>query len=271
MKKIFQFRTRAPQLAIAAVLYVLSFGCATQPPAPPSAPFSHAALMPAGPSAAPSSFYSGYGAPRTITHVVGPFETLWRISRTYDVDMDSILRANHLSSPQDLKEGQKLISPSTRGPHPYIPLPPATRWTYIVIHHTATHEGNASFIQKLHFQRGFWNGMGYHFLIDNGTDSKGDGQIEVGPRWAKQMDGAHANADDMNIRGIGICLVGNFSETYVSEKQLDSLVYLVKTLQNRYGIPSDHVIRHSDVKGKNTECPGTHFPWADFKRRLAAA
>ncbi len=224
-----------------------------------------AAPLPAG---TPSSFYSAYGIPKTITHVVGPYETLWRISKTYGVDMDSILRANNLSSPQ-LKEGQKLLIPSTTGPRPYIVLPSATRWTYIVVHHTATHEGNASFIQKLHFQRGFWNGMGYHFLIDNGTDSKGDGQIEVGPRWAKQMDGAHANADDMNIRGIGVCLVGNFSESYVSERQLDSLVYLVKLLQNSYNIPADHVIRHHDVRGEHTECPGTHFPWAEFKRRLA--
>ncbi len=271
MQRILKFYRRLPLLGIAAALYFLSFGCAAPRAAAPYTAFPTVPAAPSAPLVAPSSFYSDFGTTRTITHVVGPFETLWRISKTYGVDMDTIMRTNHLSSPQQLKEGQKLIIPSTTGPRPYISLPPATRWKYIVIHHTATHDGNASFIQKLHFQRGFWNGMGYHFLIDNGTDSKGPGQIEVGPRWAKQMDGAHANADDMNIRGIGVCLVGNFSEKSVPEQQLESLIYLVKLLQKRYNIPADHVIRHSDVKGKNTECPGTHFPWSDFKRRLAAA
>ena len=255
------------QLGLAAALYFMSFGCASRPPAAGPSSFAAPAAAAAPFSPGGSSFYAGFSAPRTLTHVVGPYETLWRISKTYDVDMNSILSANNLSS-QQLKEGQKLIIPGTMGPRPYIPLPPATRWTYIVVHHTATHDGNASFIQKLHFQRGFWNGMGYHFLIDNGTENKGNGQIEVGPRWAKQMDGAHANADDMNIRGIGVCLVGNFSESNVPQRQLESLVYLVRLLQKRYGIPSDRVIRHSEVRGKNTECPGTRFPWSDFKRRL---
>ncbi len=244
-------------------------GCATQPPAAPLHPLRSTPSALSVVSASPSSFYNPSAVPRDVTHVVGPYETLWRLSKTYEVDMDTLMRVNHLNSPH-LKEGQRLVIPSTRGPRAYIPLPNATRWTYIVIHHTATHDGNASSINKIHHQRGFWNGLGYHFLIDNGTDTKGEGQIEIGKRWVEQMDGAHCNADDMNIRGIGISLIGNFSETNVTAKELDSLVYLVKLLMERYRIPYDHVIRHSDVKGKNTECPGLRFPWAEFKRRIAS-
>ena len=111
--------------------------------------------------------------------------------------------------------------------------------------------------------------MGYHFLIDNGTATKSDGQIEVGPRWIKQEVGAHANANGMNEHGIGIAIVGNYSETYLNETELESLVYLVTTLQRYYHIPDRNVIGHRDVPGKNTECPGKNFPWAEFKRRLA--
>lgn len=205
---------------------------------------------------------------KTITHVVGPSETLWRISKIYNVDMDTLLRVNRIADPTLIKNGQKLIIPSTAGARPVIPLYPSKKWRYIVVHHTATEDGNAHSIDQLHHKRGFWNGLGYHFLIDNGTATKEDGQIEVGPRWIKQLDGAHANAAGMNEMGIGVSLVGNYSERHVSRKTFDSLLFLVKTLQRYYGIPNSNVIRHKDVPGKNTECPGNLFPWQEFKRRL---
>ncbi len=212
---------------------------------------------------------SPINVPHNVYHVVGPQETLWRISKTYGVDMNTLMRVNKLNDPSSLKNGQTLLIPRTRGPKPVIPLYPNKRWNYIVIHHTATHEGDAFTIDKIHHNRGFWNGLGYHFLINNGTEGKEDGQIQIGPRWIKQMEGAHCNAAGMNEHGIGVVLVGNFSETYVNEREMQALVFLVKTLQNYYGIPDSRVIRHSDVPGKNTECPGLHFPWNDFKRRIA--
>jgi len=206
--------------------------------------------------------------PRDFYHEVGPSETLWRISKTYDVDMSNILRVNHLSDPNQIVNGEKILIPQTRGPRAVIPLYPTKRWTHIVIHHTATEMGNARTIDIMHHERGFWNGLGYDFLIDNGTDSKMDGQIEVGPRWIKQEVGAHANAAGMNEKGIGIALIGNFSKERVSPRELDSLVFLVKTLKNYYHIPDENIIGHRDVPGKTTECPGTLFPWQEFKQRI---
>jgi len=233
-------------------------GCATQP-AGPGMYYGQQVVMPG---------YTSFTHPQTIEHVVGPYETLWRISKTYNVDMDTLIRTNNISNPNKLKKGQRLTIPQTRGPRPVISLYPTQRWTHIVIHHTATHEGNALSIDGIHQRRGFINGMGYHFIIDNGTNGKIDGQIEVGPRWLKQQNGAHANAAGMNEKGIGIALVGNFSESYVSEGQMASLIFLVKTLQDYYNIPMSRIIRHSDVPTKNTECPGTHFPWTTFKNNL---
>ncbi len=76
-------------------------------------------------------------------------------------------------------QGQKLIIPNAKGVSEYYSPLPNSRWKYIVIHHTATDVGKAYLINRSHLDRGFWNGLGYHFLIDNGTLGKGDGQIEA--------------------------------------------------------------------------------------------
>ena len=256
----FRYRLASRSYLAAASISLILSGCAGTPPPPPGA-FGPApsVVMPGGIS---------FTRPQTITHIVGPSETLWRISKTYGTDIDTLMRVNRLSDPEKIKNGQRLIIPNTFGPRPIIPLYPSNRWSHIVIHHTATEGGNAHSIDQLHHKRGFGNGLGYHFLIDNGTDGKQDGQIEVGPRWIKQQDGAHANAGGMNEKGIGISLVGNYSERPVTQRQLDALAFLVKTLQNYYRIPNHNVIRHSDVPGKNTECPGTRFPWVSFRQRL---
>lgn len=250
------FFVRVILLAFTIALTVT--GCATAP---------RTALKPsAGPVSVTGRSLSQL--PHDIYHVVGPSETLWRISKTYGVDMDTLMARNSLSDPTKIKNGQRLLIPQTTGPKPVIPLYPNRRWTHIVVHHTATHGGDAYTIDKMHHQRGFGNGLGYHFLINNGTEGKTDGQIQVGPRWIKQMDGAHCNAAGMNEHGIGVVLVGNFSENTVTETELDALVFLVKILRQYYRVPDRNIIGHRDVPGKSTECPGTRFPWAEFKRRL---
>jgi len=205
-----------------------------------------------------------------VFHAVAPGETLWRISKMYDVKMEDIIRANHLKKPKELEKGQRLLIPQAAPIRPVIALYRSNKWKYIIIHHSATDEGSSFDFDKLHKRKG-WEGIGYDFVIDNGTNGKADGQIEVSPRWIKQEDGAHCQASDMNSKGIGICLVGNFSKERVSEKQMDSLVYLVNILRKYYKIPKDHIMGHGQVLRARTECPGKIFPWGEFKQRLAAA
>ena len=202
-----------------------------------------------------------------VFHVVGPGETIWRISKMYDVRMEDVATANNLANLQDLKMGQRLLIPGAKPIRPVITLYPSTKWRYIIIHHSATEEGNALDIYKAHRSRG-WETVGYHFVIDNGSEGKNDGQIEAAPRWIKQQDGAHCKAAGMNSQGIGICLVGNFSRDNVSEKQLESLAYLVNILRRNYNIPTQNILGHSRVKGAKTECPGTKFPWEEFYGEL---
>ena len=72
----------------------------------------------------------------------------------------------------------------------------------------------------------------------------------------------------MNERGIGVCLVGNFSDGQISRKQMNSLVFLTNKLRKYYKIPKSRILGHGQVAGANTECPGTNFPWRSFKRKL---
>ncbi len=139
-------------------------------------------------------------------------------------------------------------------------------WKYVVIHHSATDSGDAASIGEYHKDKKGWvNGLGYHFLIGNGTDS-GDGQIEAGNRWDDQIDGAHAGNDKYNKDGVGICLVGNFENEKPSSSQLSSLTYLINYLQERCNIPKNEVIMHKDFR--KTACPGSLFPYNEVMADL---
>ncbi|GKT10567.1 N-acetylmuramoyl-L-alanine amidase [Desulforhabdus sp. TSK] len=207
---------------------------------------------------------------KTVVHEVGPLETIWRISRMYGVSEESIYQANHLKPSDSISIGQKLTIPGAKVMRHVISLYPSSKWKYIILHHTATDIGKASLIDRNHQDRGFWNGLGYHFLIDNGSLGKGDGQIEVAPRWIKQQRGAHCKANGMNEGGIGIALVGNFTQDCPTPAQLDSLAYLLQTLCTYYKIPACNVKGHRDVDGANTQCPGARFPWSNVRQCLSA-
>ena len=151
-----------------------------------------------------------------------------------------------------------------------LPLPVGERdWRWIVIHHSATTAGNAAGFDAAHRHNG-WDELGYHFVVDNGRGGR-DGAVEVGPRWAKQKQGAHAKTPDnrYNDHGIGVCLVGNFDEGPPSPAQLRSTAALVANLMSAYGIPPDRVIGHRDTKGTN--CPGRHCDVAAIRRQAVAA
>ena len=135
---------------------------------------------------------------------------------------------------------------------------PVREWKYVVIHHSASGSGNAARFDKYHRENNHWeNGLGYHFVIGNGHGS-GDGQIEIGNRWIKQIDGAHAKVHEYNHFGVGICLVGNFNTTNPTANQMASLITLAKYLQERCGIPSEKIVLHRSVR--ETDCPGREFP-----------
>ncbi|MFH1458052.1 MAG: N-acetylmuramoyl-L-alanine amidase [Candidatus Omnitrophota bacterium] len=242
-------------ILILGLALILS-SCATTPIQAPAPVVKEAYPVPTGPIVRHDVF-----------HTVAPGETFWRIGKMYDVKVADIMRANNIARPKELEMGQRLVIPRAAPIKPVITLYRSNKWKYIIIHHSATDDGDALSLNNLHSRRGF-AGLGYHFVIDNGSSSKVDGQIESSPRWIKQQDGAHCKAAGMNHKGIGICLVGNFSKERVSRNQMDSLVYLVNTLKKYYRIPDKCILGHGQVPGARTECPGNYFPWSEFKNRL---
>lgn len=146
-------------------------------------------------------------------------------------------------------------------------VPISRQWKHIVVHHSASPTGNAASFDRTHRDKG-WDGLGYHFVIGNGSSS-GDGQVEVGYRWAQQMQGAHAGNYEFNQHGIGICLVGDFEKHGPpSAAQMNSLRSLVAFLQARCSIPTNEIIGHGNVPGRNTECPGRYLDMMAFRGSL---
>jgi len=145
------------------------------------------------------------------------------------------------------------------------PNVPPREWQYIVIHHTAGSRGSVQSIHESHLQRkdklgNPWQGIGYHFVIGNGS-GMADGEIESTFRWREQMQGAHAGDREYNHHGIGIALIGNFDEEPPTAAQLDAVKRLVAALKGRFGISSENVIGHGEIKA--TACPGQYFPMAE--------
>ncbi len=205
--------------------------------------------------------------PQGIHHIVGSGQTLYRISKTYGVDIKELMRLNNIADPGQLGVGEKLFIPRAAALIPVEPLRPAAlepverivgkrqyrvKWKYITLHHSATLEGNAEAFDRNHRNRRM-GGLFYHFVIGNGTGS-GAGEIEVGWRWIRQVE--------VERRGdIQICLVGDFNRQEISPAQFKSLVSLIKVLAQQYSISPYSIRTHKDLRGKITECPGENFPF----------
>ncbi|MEM9161413.1 MAG: LysM peptidoglycan-binding domain-containing protein, partial [Verrucomicrobiota bacterium] len=166
------------------------------------------------------------------TYRIQKGDTLSSIAKRNGVSVGDLKRANGLRS-DTIIAGQSLEIPEASDRDSLQRLKGMTRglgisknrWKFVVIHHSATKHGNAEIFDSNHRRR--WrDGLAYHFVIGNGVDS-GDGEIEMGRRWEKQIRGAHCKASIYNEFGIGVCLVGNFMETKPSSKQLVSLHNLI--------------------------------------------
>jgi hypothetical protein len=158
-------------------------------------------------------------------------------------------------------------------PLPSLPRPaPPAEPPGIIIHHSATpgtlrgQPVGAAKIDELHKKRGFavsYHGkmyhIGYHYVI------REDGTIETGR--PEHCLGAHAKITAYN-HYLGICLIGNFAAhanphhfepSVPTGPQLRSLVWLCARLAEKYHFPTNHLLRHQDVR--QTACPGENFPY----------
>jgi hypothetical protein len=142
------------------------------------------------------------------------------------------------------------------------------RWKGIVIHDLGQPVGDAESVHRLHLSYGY-QGLGYHFLIGNGN-GLGDGIIHVGYRWDRQLPGAHVAGPagtEHNQHSIGICLVGSGDRRAFTENQVQSLISLVRRLQQELDIPAEGVHLHRDL-APTLASPGRFFPAALLREQL---
>jgi len=145
------------------------------------------------------------------------------------------------------------------------------RWQFIVVHNSGTRQGNAAVFDYYHRHvRRMRNGLAYQFVIGNGT-STANGQIEVGDRWRRQINGGHVHSDYLNNISLGICLVGDFNRDQPTRAQLEACEELIRYLRQRCGKTAGHEIivrphREMNPPRWPTDCPGDAFPYSWFRR-----
>jgi hypothetical protein len=137
------------------------------------------------------------------------------------------------------------------------------RWKYVIVHNSGTRQGNARIFDYYHrYVRRMPNGLAYHFVIGNGTSS-GNGQIEIGNRWIRQLNGGHVHSDYLNYISIGICLVGDFNRDLPTKAEYEALDELIRYLRRRVGKVDGRysIVRgHKEINPRPTDCPGNRFP-----------
>lgn len=227
-------------------------------------------------------------APQFIEYTIRSGDSLSDIASAHRITVKAITSANGIRNPSRIKAGQVIRIPThtnasaaiqARARYPQV-LPSLQKsldriavrknqWRHIVIHHSATRSGSARGMDRYHrTERHMENGLAYHFVIGNGKGGMKDGEIAIGDRWKKQIQGGHLSSYTLNQISIGICLVGDFSKTKPTSKQITSLEALTRYLMRAATVPVDRVTTHTLIHPKHTLCPGKHFPTASFKAKL---
>jgi len=208
------------------------------------------------------------------TYTVKRGDTLGGIALANGLSLRELKRANQLSTDK-IRVGQKLVIPTSQSTDDFLKhVRESTaqievrrdNWKRIVVHHSAIKYGNAAVYDRAHRKRGMQNGLAYHFLIGNGIDS-GDGEIEIGPRWKKQLLGGHVKNYRINLTAIGICLIGNFQANHPTRRQMQAFTQLMDWLRSEVVPGATQFAGHRDLRGEQTICPGKNFPLAAMHAR----
>lgn len=220
-------------------------------------------------------------------------DTVFTIAHTYGIPASVLAQRNGLNRNHHLSLGQRLIIPRSLAMRPFPSqaqkssqaapasrLPPFVqtaidraavrpgRWQYIVVHHSGVDTGTVKAMDHYHREvRHMEHGLAYDFVIGNGS-GMGDGEIAVGQRWTRQLDGGHLASEAQNKIAIGICLVGNFDEHKPNPKQMESLRALVQALLARCQLTPAAVKSHQQINVVHTRCPGAKFPFSSLLATL---
>jgi hypothetical protein len=130
------------------------------------------------------------------------------------------------------------------------------KWSHIIIHHTATVDGQSfdwESIDKYHVQENGWSDIGYHF----GLEKLNNEYVFCIGRGLNDK-GAHCADNNMNSIAIGVCLVGNYDIIKPSDEQYFLLASICRNLIKEFEIPIENIEPHSKYNKQKT-CPGKLF------------
>jgi hypothetical protein len=131
---------------------------------------------------------------------------------------------------------------------------------YIIIHHSATRDGRTvswQAIREYHMQQLGWRAIGYHYGIELVNHT-----FEILKGRYDNETGAHCKQARMNVKSIGICLVGDFDAEEPDTVMMYKLIQLTRSLMGIYSIPIERVMPHR-MFARHKSCPGKNF---DFDR-----
>lgn len=125
---------------------------------------------------------------------------------------------------------------------------------YVIIHHTAQNSAEQT-LRTFTLER---TSVSSHYVIAK------DGTIYH--MLNDYFRGWHAGAgkwgsnNDINSSSLGIELDNNGFEPFPKE-QINSLLMLLKTLKDKYKIPTENFLGHADIAPKRKSDPSAFFPW----------
>lgn len=136
----------------------------------------------------------------------------------------------------------------------------------VIVHCSDGEWGDAAFIDKIHREeRGWKDGIGYHYVITNGRltyvggyQEQADGVVEVGR--PEEKAGAHARPH--NADSIGVCLIGRHH--FTAKQLLVALPKLLEEIMQRHGLSASDIYGHRDFSGKT--CPNFEVGWLATKK-----
>lgn len=134
-----------------------------------------------------------------------------------------------------------------------------TSTEYLIIHHTAGNpNGTVNDLCRVHFGERGWSTVAYPFYIGN------DGTVYQ----LKPDDEVSPHSFHYNNNAIAICCSGNFNDYPMPDAQYEALLKLTRRLLKKFNLTPNDVLRHCDLPGNQTECPGRNFDLTKFRKDL---
>jgi hypothetical protein len=150
------------------------------------------------------------------------------------------IRIDHIPGTKDFRE--KLL----KNPRKNYQVRPLNRIRKIAVHHSLTRTGSAESFARYHINHHDWPGIGYHFVIEKDGTAK----------WCNDLTVKSYHVGNSNEIAVGICLVGDFREEMLEDRQRKPLMKLLRFLLRELDLTRHDILGHNEFEGYGWKaCP----------------